>query len=204
MRNMTISEFAASTASKSPVPGGGSMSALCGGLSAALVEMVSNLTIGRKKYIAVEDQMKEVQPQAAALQNQLLDLIEEDSAAFNLVMDAYRLPKDTQEQKTERSAAIQKALKTAAEVPMQVADAAYQVIQLSKIVVEKGNTNAVTDGLVSAMMARTAVMGALLNVRINLGSIKDDDYVQLMAQKADQYEHDVNEIESNLLQSVNL
>ena len=185
MKNMSLTEFAEITASKEPVPGGGSMAALCGGLSAALVEMVSNLTIGKKKYTEVEGKMTITAGEAKVLREALLDDIEKDSDAFTQVMDAFKMSKDTDEEKEIRAMAIQKGLKNAALVPMDVATKAYKVMELSTSVVRFGNKNAVTDGMVSAMMARTAVLSALLNVKINLGSIKDEQFVNMMSEKID-------------------
>jgi len=204
MKNLSVVEFANKTASKDPVPGGGSIAALCGGLSAALAEMVSGLTIGSKKYEEVHEEMQVVKAKANELSQSLLDDIAKDSDAFTKVMDAFKMPKATDEDKKARSAAIQLALKGAAEVPMDVANKAYDVMELSKTVVAKGNKNAVTDGMVSAMVARTAVLSALLNVKINLSSIKDSEYVDEMTQKVNDLETNAKEKETAILSSVKL
>lgn len=204
MKNLTVVEFAQKTASKDPVPGGGSISALAGALSASLAEMVAGLTIGSKKYAEVHDEMQPVKERANKLSNELMDDIQKDSDSFTKVMDAFKLPKDTDEEKKARSSAIQTALKGAADVPMSVAQKAYEVMDLSAVVVQKGNKNAVTDGMVSAMMARTAVLGALLNVKINLGSIKDREYVEMMQSKVNQLEIDTKAKEKEIIEGVNL
>ncbi|MCK5129723.1 MAG: cyclodeaminase/cyclohydrolase family protein [Clostridiales bacterium] len=204
MKNMSLTGFAEVTASKEPVPGGGSLAALCGGLSAALVEMVSNLTIDNKKYEQKQDMMLEIKGKAYALRAPLLDYIEKDSEAFMLVMDAFKMPKSTDEEKKERSKTIQKCMKHAATVPMEVAQKAYQVIELSELVVKHGNKNAVTDGMVSAMLARTAVLSALLNVKINLGSIRNTDFVSAMNEKVEELEAKTRQKETEILNSVSL
>lgn len=177
MKNKSIHEFAEVVASNSPVPGGGSIAALCGALSAALAEMVANLTTGKKKYIEVESEMNEIKNKAMALRSKLLDDIERDSYAYNKVMEAYKMPKEDDEQKILRNKAIEESAKIAAEVPLDVAQTSFKILPLAEAVVARGNSNAVTDGLVAAMLARTAVLSALLNVRINLETISDKDFV---------------------------
>ncbi|MCT4687274.1 cyclodeaminase/cyclohydrolase family protein [Vallitalea sp.] len=174
----SVSQFLDATASNDPVPGGGSIAANSGATAAALVEMVANLTIGKKKYEDVNDEMKDISKKANALRQQLLKYVDIDSEAFNRVMNAYKLPKDTEEQKIVRKMTIQNAMKYAASVPLEVAKKSYDIMELSMRVVESGNKNAVTDGAVSVMMARTAVLSALYNVKINLLSIKDNIYVE--------------------------
>ena len=204
MKNLSVVDFTRKTASNDPVPGGGSIAALSGALSAALAEMVSSLTEGSKKYEEVKDEMSVIKEKAYLLSQSLLDDIEKDSDAFTQVMNAYKLPKETDDQKKQRSASIQNALKLAAEVPMSVAIKSYDIMDLSKAVVTKGNQNAVTDGMVSAMMARTAVLSALLNVKINLSSIKDEGYVADMNKKVKELEKNTVEKEKEILLSVKL
>ena len=204
MKNLTIEKFMELTASKNAVPGGGSVAALCGGLSAALVEMVANLTIGNKKYPDAEENLKEVREKATILHKKLLDYIEKDSEAYMLVMNAYKMPKYTEDEKMARADVIQTALKQAAVIPMEIASMACRVIELSKEVVEHGNKNAVTDGMVSAMLARTATLAALLNVRINLGSIKDTVFVADMEKQADELQKSCIGEEDSILNSVTL
>jgi len=181
MKNLSLVELANITASKEPVPGGGSIAAVCGGLSGALTEMVAGLTIGKKKYSEVEVEMIIIKDRALALRKLLLDDIEKDSAAFTLVMNAFGMAKSTDDEKKIRSAAIQEGLKVASKTPYSVATKAYDIMELAAIVVEKGNKNAKTDGLVSLMLARTAILSALLNVQVNLDSIKDEVYVNQMS-----------------------
>lgn len=177
MKNMTIEAFAQQTASNDPVPGGGSISAMAGALAAALAEMVAGLTIGRKKYAEVEEEMKAVVPGMRKTQEQLLLDIRRDSESFDLYMQALTLPKESDEEKAARTAAMQNGLKEAVKVPLSVAKASYEILPVAELMVTKGNETAVTDGLVATMMARTAVLGALFNVKINLDSIKDEAFV---------------------------
>lgn len=202
MKDMSLTDFVALTASNNPVPGGGSVSALCGALSAALSEMVANLTIGNKKYPNEQENMVKIKTQASMLRDALMLDIKRDSDVFSDVMGAYRLPKETDEQKAIRTVAIQTNLKKAAEVPMEVAMKAFGILPLAQSVVQSGNSNAVTDGMVAAMLARTAVLGALLNVKINLSAIKDEDYVSKMNKKAMQMEKDCKDMETEILASV--
>lgn len=192
MKKMTLEVFCATTASNEPAPGGGSVAALAGALAASLAEMVAQLTVGKKGYEAATEEMTALIPQAAALRNELLDDITRDSTSFNAYMEALGLPKNTEEEKAVRRQAMQDALKKAAEVPLSVAETAAKIMPMAAILVKKGNANAVTDGLVSAMMTRTAVLGALLNVKINLGSIKDEAYVSQMKEK-------IRLLESNII-----
>lgn len=200
MKNMSLNKFAEQVASNSPVPGGGSIAAVCGALSAALAEMVANLTVGKKKYIAAETEMMEIRNKAVILRNQLLDDIERDSYAYNKVMEAYKLPKATDEEINIRQKSIEESSKIAAAVPMQVAETSFEILPLAKAVVSRGNSNAVTDGLVAAMLARTAVLSALLNVRINLESINDKEFVMEFKKRADVLQEDTCAYEKKILE----
>jgi len=183
LKNLSVEEFAVVTASDAPAPGGGSVSALAGALGAALAEMVANLTVGKAKYAEVEDEMKELSAKGAEIRSELIAGIQKDTESFTLYMNALGMPKDTDEQKAVRREAMQNGLKEAAKVPLEVAETAAKIFPIAEAVVKRGNTNAVTDGLVASMMARTAVIGALFNVKINLGSIKDEAFVADMAAK---------------------
>ncbi|MDD4780918.1 MAG: cyclodeaminase/cyclohydrolase family protein [Tissierellia bacterium] len=200
MKNMTLVDFANQVASNSPVPGGGSIAAVCGTLSAALTEMVANLTIGKKKYMQVEEHMKEIIQEACNLRNKLIDDIQKDSDSYNKVITSYKMPKDTDEEKVIRQKNIQESLKNAALVPLSVAESSYQVLPLVEEVIEKGNSNAVTDGLVACMMARTSVLSALLNVKINLISINDIDFVNNLNGKVKELEIRTMEYEKKILE----
>lgn len=188
LKNLSVEEFAAVTGSDAPAPGGGSVAALAGGLGAALAEMVANLTIGKAKYADVEEEMKGLAAEGAALRKELIDSIQKDTEFFTAYMNALGMPKNTDEEKAARKEAMQNGLKEAAEVPLAVAETALKIFHVAGAVVERGNANAVTDGLVASMMARTAVLSALLNVKINLGSIKDEEFVARMAEKVAELE----------------
>ena len=183
MKNMTVEQFAMQTASNEPVPGGGSISALAGALAAALTEMVAGLTIGKKKYAEVEEEMKKAVAPMHEICEHLLDDIKRDSESFDLYMQALTLPKETEEEKAARTKAMQDGLKAAVAVPLSVAKRAYEFMPYAEVMVTKGNKTAVTDALVATMMARTAVLGALFNVKINLESIKDEAFVEETAKE---------------------
>lgn len=204
LRKLTVEGFINETASSSPAPGGGSIAALNAASSAALITMVANLTLGKEKYAAVEGDMKEVATKAGALKDDFLALIDEDSNAFNKIMAAFKLPKDTDEAKKARSAAIQDATKGAALVPFKVGQKANELFALAEEVITKGNQNAITDGAVAAMNARAAVRGAFLNVKINLGSIKDGLFVEDLQKKMAEIENEVDVREKALLDKVKL
>lgn len=197
--DLTIKNFLAETAANTPVPGGGSISALNGALAAALTEMVANLTVGKKKYVEYEGQMKVIAVEAAALREKFTAFIDEDSRAYERVFAAYKLPKETEEQVAARNREIQDAMKVAASVPMCVAEEVEAVMETIIYVAHKGNQNAVTDACVAMMAARTCVLGALLNVRINLSSIEDRVFVERMKAKADKIEAEAIRIETKLL-----
>lgn len=204
LRKLTVEGFINETASSSPAPGGGSIAALNAASSAALITMVANLTLGKEKYAAVEEDMKEVAAKAGAMKDDFLALIDEDSNAFNKIMAAFKLPKDTDEAKKARSAAIQEATKGAALVPFKVGQKANELFALAEEVITKGNQNAITDGAVAAMNARAAVRGAFLNVKINLGSIKDGLFVEDLQKKMAEIENEVDAREQALLGQVKL
>ncbi|WP_449032448.1 cyclodeaminase/cyclohydrolase family protein [Porphyromonas sp.] len=191
LTELTVKGLLAETAGDAPVPGGGSISALNGAIAAALAEMVANLTIGKKKYADVQDEMAEVAKSAAALQKELVLDVDRDSEAYDGVSQAFKLPKETDEEKAIRSAAIQENTKKAALVPMEVARRASALLPTIEAVVARGNQNAVTDGCVAMMCARVAVVGALFNVRINLTSIKDEEFVARLREEADRLEADI-------------
>jgi formiminotetrahydrofolate cyclodeaminase len=175
---LNIKMFLDELASSSPAPGGGSVAALSGALGAALSSMVCHLTIGKEGYEAVQDEIKELVEKSEELRKELTDLIDRDTEAFNEVMKALKMPKETEDQKEHRRQAMQTALKHAAEVPLDTARKCTKVLDVARIVAEKGNKNSISDAAVSALMAQTGVQAAMLNVRINLSSIKDPEYVQ--------------------------
>ena len=201
--DLTIKEFLAKTAGSDPVPGGGSIAALNAAIAASLAEMVANLTIGKKKYEDKEELMKELAAAVSEYQVEFIKDIDADSDAYNEVFAAFKLPKETEEDKVKRSEAIQAATKIAAEVPMHVARKAFSIMDVIGQVAEYGNQNAVTDACVSMMTARTAVLEDILNVKINLSSIKDEEYVARMQAECSQLEKDAIAKEQELLKKVN-
>ena len=197
--DLTIKEFIDKTAGNDPVPGGGSISALNGAIATALAGMVANLTIGRKKYVEVESQMQEITEKLNVVRERLIEYIDKDSDAYDRVFAAFKLPKETEAEIAKRSQIIQEATKEAALIPMKVAEETAAVMDTILFVAKNGNQNAVTDACVAMMAARTGVLGALLNVRINLSSIKDESFVNEMKTKADQLESEVTAKEAELL-----
>ncbi len=177
-KTQSIQDFLAQTASNNPVPGGGSISALNGAIATALAEMLAQLTIGKKKYVEVENEMKETVDKMSQQRELFFMDIDRDAGAYNQVMDAFKLPKETDEEKEIRTNQIQDATKHAALIPMEIAQRAFDLLDIIEWTTRNGNSNAVTDGCISMMTCRTAVLGALLNVRINLGSIKDTNFVK--------------------------
>lgn len=202
LKDKSVAELAELTASKSPAPGGGAIAAMTGAYGAALAAMVARLTIGKKGYEDVKSEMEELASSADKLRTELLDAIQKDSSSFDAFMDALGMPKNTDEEKAARKLAMQSALKEAAEVPYQTALDAAQIMPLAELAVQKGNPQAVTDALVAAMMSRTAVRSALLNVKINLESITDEAYVSEMRNKCRELEGDVVKYESHILSLV--
>ena len=202
--DLTIKEYLERTASNTAVPGGGSGAALSAAVAASLVEMVARLTIGKKGFEEVEAQMKKIAKQASESRNKLTEQIDRDSNAYNQVMTAFKLPRKTEADKRFRSEAIQSGLKQAALVPLGVAQDAIEIIELARKVVAKGNRNAVTDGAVGAMMARTAAIGALFNVKINLGAITDSDFVSKVSAQVAQLEEDIMIKEKEILARIKI
>lgn len=199
LANLTLHEFIHKVIGREPVPGGGSVSALNGTLAASLAAMVTNLTVGRKKYEEVDELMQELSQRFQKVACLLLSDVDRDAEAYNRVFAAFKLPKETEEEKEARHKAIQAETKYAARVPMEVAYAVHGILPLITIVGKKGNSNAITDACVAMMCARTAILGALLNVRINLASIDDVMFVQAMQEEAAKLERDAIEEEQKLL-----
>jgi len=203
LREMTLRKFLDELASNSPAPGGGSVAALSGALGAALSSMVCNLTLGKENYEAVQKDIREIHRKSEALHCQLTDLIEEDTVAFNEVMKAIKMPKETDEQKEKRRHSLQKGYKSAASVPLETARACEQVLDIAMMVALKGNKNSITDAAVSALMAQAGVESAVLNVKINLGSIKDDVFVQTVSSELEDLQRKSDEKTVQILSIVN-
>jgi formiminotetrahydrofolate cyclodeaminase len=173
----TLAAFLDELASPSPAPGGGSVAALAGALGAALTSMVCNLTIGKKKYAAVEADMKKILNRAEALRAQFTGLVDKDTAAFSKVMEAYGLPNESEPQRALRSVAIAEATKEATLVPLEVMKHCIDALALAQEVAAQGNRNSVSDAGVSAVMLHAACQGAALNVKINLNGLSDAEFV---------------------------
>ena len=202
--NDSITEYLAQAAAGTAVPGGGSVAALNAALAAALTEMVANLTVGKKGYEAVEEDMKDLAGKAARLRSTLTAAIDQDAEAYTEVMAAYKLPKATAAEAAVRKQKIQEAIKQAALVPLEVARDALAVIDLAGRAIRKGNKNAASDGAVAAMNARTAALAALYNVRINLSSIEDEAFVEELAQEANVLQDQVAAKENEALAYVSI
>jgi formiminotetrahydrofolate cyclodeaminase len=169
----TIDRFLATLASDSPTPGGGAVAALAGAAGAALIEMVCNLTIDKKNHEDAWDRMREIRDHAGRVRSQLVALADRDATAFDGVMEAFKMPKDTQEQKTARIAAIQRGYLAAAQVPLEVARASASLMPLALETVERGNVNAASDGVSAAQMLFAGAECAIYNVQINAAALKD-------------------------------
>lgn len=198
----SLQTFLDQVASAEPAPGGGSVAALSGALGASLVAMVCRLTLGKKGYEAVNDEMQSILPRAEELQRALRDLMQADTDAYARVMDAYKLPKQTDAEKNIRTRAIQDALKHASDIPLRVAELCAQVLELARPIAEKGNKNAASDGGVSALMAEAGLRGAALNVSINLGAINDELFVRRHRERAQKLLLDAAQHKNEILKIV--
>ncbi len=176
--NVTVEEWLDAVASSAPAPGGGSVAATTGAMGAGLISMVCNLTVGKKKYEEVQDDIAELLNKAETLRRELTELVNADMQVYSTVMSKYKMPKATPEEKKTRAAAIQEALKEAAEVPFQIAEKCAAIFNLCMPAAEKGNQAAVSDVGVGILLADSAMHSALLNVKINMGAIKDEEYVK--------------------------
>ena len=194
-----VIDFVAATASKEPTPGGGAIAALTAATGAALAEMVANLTFGKKGYEAVQTEMEVLQAKAEEIRNRMLELSQADADVFNIFMNALGLPKNTDEEKAARTAAIQQAYKDAAMVPFEIGELANQIFDLAELASRKGNQNLITDGIIAAINARAAVKSAFLDVRINLSGIKDESFVAELISKMYAIEKDLDDKESAII-----
>jgi glutamate formiminotransferase/formiminotetrahydrofolate cyclodeaminase len=195
--------FADHVASAEPAPGGGSVSAAAGALAAALCAMVGRLTIGKKKYADVGADMEATLSKAEELRRMLTDLVDKDAQAFDNLMAARRLPKDTETQVAARSEAMRQATMGAAEVPLEVMRTALQVLDLAQTCAEKGNVNSVSDAGVAALMAHTAVAGAGLNVKINLTGFPDERYREQVFAKMRELDASAARLTDEIVRTVN-
>jgi len=178
IKDSSIEQFLEDLAGKSSTPGGGSAAAVIGAMGAALVSMVANFTAGKKGYESVNDEMQSILGRSEKYRTLFVDMIQDDVDVFNGVMTAYGMSRDTDEEKESRSSAIQEALKKATDVPLGCAALCLDVIELSRLVAEKGNANVISDAGVAVLAAEAALGSAALNVYINIANIKDDDFAE--------------------------
>ncbi|WP_236912130.1 cyclodeaminase/cyclohydrolase family protein [Clostridium sp. Cult1] len=202
----SIKNYINEVASKEPTPGGGSVAALAGSLGSALTAMVGYLTIGRKMYLELDEKIKEEMDQnfeeLKKSIEKLNEIVDEDTKAFDKVMEAFKLPKETEEEKKKRTQAIQEGYKIALEVPLRCAEECFKVLELQKVFANYGNVNAITDVGVGALLAATGLEGALLNVKINLLSIKDEEFRNKMEEKIDNLLKRGTALKEELLETV--
>ncbi|MDR4504256.1 MAG: cyclodeaminase/cyclohydrolase family protein [Candidatus Scalindua sp.] len=188
LADLTMKEFLKKITAGSPVPGGGSVAALSAALAASLAEMVANLTLGKKGYEAVEEDMQILSQEAIRLREKLVSAVDNDSNAYGTVISAMQLPRGTEREKRHREKMIQNGLKQATVIPMNVAGDAVRVMELAGEAVEKGNRNTISDGTVGIIMAKAAVLSALCNVRINLPFIHDKTFVDKISREVKELE----------------
>ncbi len=201
--DMTCTGFANETASESPAPGGGSISAYMGALGASLATMVANLSSHKPGWDERWEEFSNWAVKGQAIKDELLELVDEDTNAFNKIMDAFGLPKKTDEEKAARTQAIQEATKYATEVPFRTMKVAFKAFEVVRAMAETGNPNSVTDAGVGALCARSAVMGAHLNVKINAASLKDEAFKAQILKEAEEIEAAALKQEAEILQVVN-
>ena len=198
----SLTEFTDELASNSPAPGGGSVAALAGALGAALTSMVCNLTIGKKKYVQVEQELTAVVKKSESLRSAFMALIDEDTTAFNEVIHAFGLPKGAESEQAARAEAIQRATKKATLVPLRVMQLSEETLLLTKVVAEKGNSNSISDAGVASLMCHSACLGAKLNVQINLASLHDTAFVHQTQTQVDEISRRVDEANREILTRV--
>lgn len=201
--DLTCFGFCEETASESPAPGGGSVSAMMGAMGASLGTMVANLTGGKAAYDDQWDKFSAVAEKGQSIKDELLRLVDEDTNAFNLIMNAFGMPKKTDDEKKARTAAIQEATRFATEVPFRTMQKSFEAFEICRAMVEWGNPASVTDGGVGVLAARSAVMGAHLNVKINASSLKDEDFKKEILDKAAAIEAAAIKEEAEILAIVN-
>ena len=201
--DMTCTGFANETASESPAPGGGSISAYMGALGASLATMVANLSSHKPGWDERWEEFSNWAVKGQAIKDELLALVDEDTNAFNKIMDAFGLPKKNDEEKAIRTQAIQDATKYATEVPFRTMKTAFKAFEVIRAMAETGNPNSVTDAGVGALCARSAVMGAHLNVKINAASLKDEAFKSQILKEAADIEATALQQEAEILTIVN-
>jgi len=202
LTQLKVNEFVNLIASDSPAPGGGSVAAITAAQGIALTKMVALLTIGKKKYAEHDALMREISAKAEELTTELVEYVNKDTEAYNGVSAVFAMPKATEVEKAARSAAMQKALKAAAIVPFKIMECCLEALKITEKAVGKSNTNAASDLGVAALNLGAGVMGAWLNVKINLSSIKDETFVSEYAQKGEAVHKEAYEISAKVYEAI--
>lgn len=207
LEKKTVKEFVEELASSSPAPGGGSVSAISASLASALTSMVCNLTVGKKSYNELEEDKKasidETLKECEELKFKFLDLMDEDTKVFLELMETFKMPKDTEEEKKVRSEKIQLGYKKSLEVPLSTAKAAFELYKYILIAAQYGNKNAVSDAGVAALMTQSAIEAAILNVKINMSSIKDEEYKDGIGKDIENISSEGTRLREEILKIVN-
>lgn len=207
LEKKTVKEFVEELASSSPAPGGGSVSAISASLASALTSMVCNLTVGKKSYNELEEDKKasidETLKACEELKFKFLDLMNEDTEVFLELMKTFKMPKDTEEEKKVRSEKIQLGYKKSLEVPLSTAKAAFELYKYILIAAQYGNKNAVSDAGVAALMTQSAIEAAILNVKINMSSIKDEEYKNGIGKDIENISSESTRLREEILKIVN-
>ena len=203
MLDKSCKDFLTDLASKEPTPGGGGAAALAGAIAAALTSMVSNLTLGKGKFAAVEEKIRPILVSAEILRTRMLALVVADAAVFENFMRAYRLPKSTEEEKRARSESIQIAAYDASEVPLKIADSCLDILHISSQLMRVGNPSAITDATVAALLARAALRSACYNVHSNLLLLKDKEYVEKTEEHLQKICREAEELEQDVIHETN-
>ncbi len=201
--DFTLTEFTDETASESPAPGGGSVSAYMGAMGVALGTMVANLSSHKRGWDDKWEEFSDWAEKGMQYQSELVRLVDEDTDAFNKIMDAFSLPKKTDQEKVIRKEAIQDATKNAILVPLKVMEVAYKAMEVIKAMAEIGNPNSVSDAGVGALALRSCVKGAFLNVKINSGDLEDKTFVRTVSEKANEIDKKTEQLEKEILSIVN-
>lgn len=201
--SMTLKGFAEETASESPAPGGGSVSAYAGALGISLATMVANLSAGKKGWEDRWEEFSEWAEKGQKIRKELMFLVDEDTRSFNAIMNAFQLPKTTEAEKADRKKAIADATRYAIQVPFRVMEKAFESIEVIAAMIEKGNPNSITDAAVGMLCARTAISGAFLNVKVNCKGFEDQSFVNETIRKGTEIENKAIELEKAALETVN-
>ena len=202
IKDMSIQTFLDELASKASTPGGGGAAAVSGAMGAALISMVAHFTIGKKGYEDVQAEAQDILDKSEALRAKLTDAIADDVRVFNRVMASYGMPKETDEEKASRSAEIQEALKEATDVPLECASLCYEVIKLSQPIANIGNNNVISDAGVAVLSGYAGLRSAALNVYINIGGIKDEEFANDRREKLEAMLSDMEELKEDIYKIV--